>query len=158
MRNSAARSHGSTFTMPFRIPPSPFRILVLAVAACSPVTARPDFAPFPEAPSILVRAPFDRVTVFADRWLTAQGIPLLRSSPRDGYLESDWHAGVKLRCWADAAAPGQSRVTIEAAYRPRLDPSRAPRDLEVPVPSDQEGFRLAERLLAAVGDSLGVIQ
>jgi len=134
------------------------RLTALVFTACTPVTARPDFAPFPEASSILVRAPYDRVTAFADRWLAAQGIPVHRSSPRDGYLESDWHAGVKLRCWADAAAPGQSRVTVEAAYRPRLDPSRAPRDLEVPVPSDQEGSRLAERLLAAVGDSLGVIQ
>jgi len=130
----------------------------IVVAACTPATTRPDFAPFPEAQVAVVRASFERVTAVATRWLTAQGVHLAQSSPRDGYLETAWEAGVKLRCWADAAAPGQSRVTVEAAYRPMADPSRTARDLERPVPPDRDGHRLAQRLLTALSDSLGVVR
>lgn len=145
------------FSWTIRNPQSAIGVCLFA-ATCTPATTRPDFAPFPQAQVVTVRSAFDHTTTFATRWLTAQGIRVIQSSPRDGYLETAWIDGVKVRCWVDPAATGQSRVTVEAAYRPMTDPSRVARDLERPVPPDRDGYRLAERLMTALSDSLGVIQ
>ena len=87
-----------------------------------------------------------------------------QASSLDGFLETGWYDAtdssaapvrVKIRLWADPDVPGKSRVTVEAVYRPIEDPSRTPRDLEVAVPKDSAGQRLAERLLKALIDKLG---
>ena len=129
--------------------------MAVAFLACTPVTTRPAFAPFPQAQVIVVRSTPDRVTAEASDWLAGEGVKIERASPRDGYLETGWGGGVKLRCWADPAAPGTTRLTVEAAYRPAEDPSRTERDLELPVPKGRDGYRLAERLLAALSDRFG---
>jgi len=51
--------------------------------------------------------------------------------------------------------PGQTRLTVEAVYRPRYDPSRTERDLEVIVPKDHAGRALADSLMAALKKRFG---
>lgn len=138
-----------------RIPHSALRTL-LFITACTPVTTRPDFAPYPEALRAVINAPPDRVTTDAQAWLAAESIAVRHVSARDAFLETAELAGsVKLRLWADPDVPGKSRVTIEAVYRPREDPSREPRDLERPTPAGSDGQKLAQRLLAALTEKFG---
>lgn len=142
--------------------------MLLMVAACTPVTTRPPFLPAPQALVAVVDAPPPRVVPEAVGWLTNEGLRIEWSSPRDGYVETAWynlrtHSAtlgdtdpgdllntVKIRCWADPHVPGKSQVTVEAVYRPMLDPSRQERDLEVVVPQGSEGYRIAQQLVEAM--------
>jgi len=135
------------------------------LAACTPVTTRPSFAPYPEALHAVINVPPAQVTQEAGAWLTAQGTAVALASPVDGFLETRWQevtdstAGqmtARIRVWADPDVPGKSRVTVEAVYRPIEDPSRTPRDLERHCPVGSAGERLAARLLAALSEKLGV--
>jgi hypothetical protein len=139
-------------------------LVVLLGTACTPVTTRPDFAPYPEALHAVINATPARVTEEAGTWLAAHGPRVQHASPIDGFLETGWYDAtdsasapvlVKIRLWADPYVPGKSRVTVEAVYRPMEDPSRTPRDLERAVPEDSAGQRLAERLLKALSEKLG---
>lgn len=136
----------------------------MLVTACTPVTTRPAFAPYPEALHAVINAPPARVTEEAKTWLAAQGPAVQHASPIDGFLETGWYDAtdsiaapvrVKIRLWADPDVPGKARVTVEAVYRPIEDPSRTPRDVERAVPQDSAGQRLAERLLKALSEKLG---
>ena len=118
-------------SLPFRIPHSAFRI-VLLVAACSPVSLRPPFQPFPEAPAVVLDAPPLRVLGEVQSWLTDQGLHLERASVEDRFVETAWYdtrtkrsvggrgdgldprSTVKIRCWIDPDAPGKSKLTVEA--------------------------------------------
>src|SRR5260370_3426254 len=98
--------------------------VALAVCACSPVAVRPAFAPLPEALVATINAPPARVAAAAAEWLAGEGLTVVHSSPRDGYVETAWddthtkatHGGsgdgpalaatVQLRCWADPDLPG----------------------------------------------------
>ena len=160
-RNAEVGTRNRSLTQLFRVPHSAFPLLL---AACTPVTTRPSFAPYPEAVHAVINAPPARVTAEAQTWLAAQGPTVRHASPIDGFLETDWYDAtdsasapvrVKIRLWADPDVPGKSRVTVEAAYRPMEDPSRTPRDLERAVPEDSAGQRLAERLLKALSEKLG---
>ena len=162
---AAAHPHHSAF----RIPHS----ALVFLTACTPVTTRPAFLPYPEALVAVVNAPPGRVVPEATGWLTSKGMRVERSSLRDGYVEAAWFnvrsrrsstgdgdpgellPTVKLRCWVDPNVPGKSQLTVEAVYRPWLDPSRTERDLEVIAPQESEGGRLAEALLAAMKQRFG---
>jgi hypothetical protein len=129
----------------------------LVVVACTPATARPSFAPIPEALHVVINAPPARVTQFADSLLRADTIAVHVVSPRDGFLETEEFADThRLRLWADPDVPGKARVTIEAVVRPAEDPSRTPRDLERASSPGSPGHLRAEQLLAALKDKLGV--
>ena len=143
------------------------------LAACSPVTARPAFQPFPEAVVATVNAPPARVAAAAAEWLTGAGFTVIRTSPQDGYVETAWYdtltkathrgsgdmphlaATIKLRCWADPDVPGRTRLTVEPVYRPRYDPSRSERDLEAAVAAPPDGHGIAQRLLQAITKQYG---
>jgi hypothetical protein len=148
----------------FRVPRSAFALLI---AACTPATTRPSFAPYPEALHAIINARPAQVTEEAKTWLAAHGPAVQHASPLDGFLETGWYDAtdsasapvrVKIRLWADPDVPGKSRVTVEAVYRPMEDPSRTPRDLERAVSKDSAGQRLAERLLKALNEKLGTTQ
>jgi len=70
---------------------------LLFIAACTPVTTRPRFEPFPEAQVLVVRGTPQRVTAEANAWLGTERVPVAFMSPIDGYLETGWHQGAKLR-------------------------------------------------------------
>lgn len=83
--------------------------------------------------------------------LDAEKVPVRRTEPRDGWLETDWFdvktlqptsarrlgdQVVKLRAWVDPSRPNYSLITVESVYRPLADPSRDDRSLERVVPGD----------------------
>ncbi|PYP10236.1 MAG: hypothetical protein DMD59_06405 [Gemmatimonadetes bacterium] len=132
-------------------------ICALLLAACTPATTRPSFAPVPEALHAVINASPADVTQTAQALLAADSIALHFVSLRDAFLETQEFAGThRVRLWADPDVPGKTRVTIEAVYRPMADPSRTPRDLERAAPPGSPGQLRAEQLLAALKDKLGV--
>ncbi|MGH7606032.1 MAG: hypothetical protein ACREME_01725, partial [Gemmatimonadales bacterium] len=129
---------------------------MLVLAACTPVTTRPPFSPFPEALRAVINAPPARVVAHARTLLAADSVAVAFVSERDAFLETAELAGtVRLRVWADPDVPGKARVTIEAVYQPLDDPSRTRRDLERGVPAGSPGQELAQRLMAALVEQLG---
>jgi hypothetical protein len=129
----------------------------LLLGACNPRTTRPSFAPLPEAVRVVINAPPARVTAFADSLLRADTVAVSFVSVRDAFLETKPFAGThRLRLWAEPDVSGKSRVTIEAVYRPREDPSRTMRDLERASPPGSPGEQRAQLLLAALKEKLGV--
>ena len=132
-------------------------ICALLLAACTPATTRPSFAPVPEALHAVINASPADVTQTAQALLAADSIALHFVSLRDAFLETQEFAGThRVRLWADPDVPGKTRVTIEAVYRPMADPSRTPRDLERAALPGSPGQLRAEQLLAALKDKLGV--
>ncbi|HEU5260539.1 MAG TPA: hypothetical protein VFU41_03840 [Gemmatimonadales bacterium] len=156
----------------FRIPHSAFRIVVL-LAACTPITTRPNFMPDPQALEVIVLARPERVTAELPALVAAESLRVERTNVRDGYLETAWYdtrtgrshpgmsdvphrrATVKLRFWADPHVPGQTRLIVEVVYRPRYDPSRVERDMEVVVPEDHAGWALARALVEKLKQTFG---
>ncbi|OLC03584.1 MAG: hypothetical protein AUH78_18915 [Gemmatimonadetes bacterium 13_1_40CM_4_69_8] len=171
-RNSRASFAASDLTLLFRVPTSAFR-LCLVLAACTPVTTRPDFLPDPQASRVVLDARPERVTPEIAALVAAESLQVERVNVRDGYVETAWYdtrshrsfrgtrdvsdlaATVKIRCWADPYVPGQTRLTVEAVYRPRYDPSRTERDLEVIVPKTHAGHAIADSLVAALRKRFG---
>jgi hypothetical protein len=145
----------------------------LSGALPTPVSTRPDFKPDPRAPVALLDARPERVTLELQTLVPAESLDIVGLNVRDGYVETAWYdpvrhrsyrrerdipdlpVAVKIRCWADPWVPGQTRLTVEPVYRPRLDPSRTERDLEVIVPSDGAGYKIAEKLIASLKEKLG---
>src|SRR5438128_7297983 len=135
MRNRSGMSRAPTPTRTFRILHSAFRILVF-VAACTPITTRPDFRPDPRALIVILDARPERVTAALDSLVPAESLEVAHSSVRDGYVETAWYdtqahrsrhhereianlgATVKTRFWADPWVPGQTRLTIEPLFWP----------------------------------------
>lgn len=137
--------------------------LALLAVACSPVTTRPAFGPVPQATQLLVVGEPAAVTRHAAEWIAAAGVPTVRASEVDRYIETGWYSPpadssvtrpfpfrVKTRLWVNPGGAGRSLAFIETVYRPVEDPSRPSRDLEVAVPRDAGADRLAVRLLAAL--------
>src|SRR5437764_1889571 len=172
-RNSRVGVVAPDPTLLFRTPHSAFRILFF-VAACTPVTTRPDFLPDPQASRVVLDARPERVTPEIAALVAAESLRVERANVRDGYVETAWYdtrshrsfrgardvpdlaATVKIRCWADPYVPGQTRLTVEAVYRPRYDPSLPERDLEVIVPKDHPGAGIAGRVLEKLKQRVGV--
>jgi hypothetical protein len=176
MRN-ALRGRGAGSPPPAWLGRSAFRIprsaLVVVFAACSPVTTRPSFFPYPQAPSAVVDATPARIVPEAAGWLVSQGLKIEWSSPQDGYVETAWYDlrsrasvfgdasvpdllnTIKIRCWMDPNVPGKSQLTVEAVYRPMVDPSRPERDLEAIAPHGSDGDRLTTQLIEAMKQRFG---
>lgn len=148
-------------------------ILLLAFA-CDPASTRPAFLPVPQADTLLLKGAPGAVAGEAASWLTAQGITVERWSEKDSYVETAWYdttakratrgegdlarllTSVKLRCWADLGAPGQTRITVELVYRPFYDPSQPARDREVALMEKGGARAIVDSLLAALKKRLGV--
>lgn len=129
--------------------------------------------PYPQAQVAVVDAPPAQVVPEAVGWLVSQGLRVQWSSPQDGYVETAWYNvrtrqsvegqtepgdllnTVKIRCWADPNVPGKSQLTVEAVYRPLLDPSQPERDLERVVPQGSDGYRIAQQLIDAMKQKFG---
>ena len=128
------------------------RVVLVAVAsvACYPTTTRPSFTPLPSAALTEVGLAVPEATRQVALALDGNSIPVRRTEPKDGWLETDWFDAatlrptskrrlgdgvVKVRAWIDPSRPNHSNVTIETVYRPLADPSRDDRSLERLVPS-----------------------
>jgi len=176
VRSSSTGVGARVLTLPFRTPHSTLHMLLLLIAACTPVTTRPDFKPDPRALVVMLNARPERVTVALDSLLPADSLEVARFNVRDGYVESSWYdparrrsyrherdiadlpATVKIRCWADPWVPGQTRLTVEPVYRPRVDPSRTERDLEVIAPPEHGGYKVAQELIEKLKQKFGTPQ
>ena len=160
-------------TLPFRTPHFALRICLL-LAACTPITTRPDFRPDPRALVVTLDARPERITAALDSLVPAESLEVAHANVRDGYVETAWYdtqahrtrhhereitnlaATVKIRFWADPWVPGQTRLTVEPVYRPRYDPSRPERDLEVIAPKEHEGNKIAQRFVDKLKEKFGV--
>src|SRR5438874_1480478 len=152
------------------------RLSVAFLLSCTPITTRPDFRPDPRALVVILDARPERVTAALDSLVPAESLEVAHSNVRDGYVETAWHdtqarrprhhereignlaATVKIRFWADPWVPGQTRLTVEPVYRPRSDPSRPERDLEVITPPEHGGYKVAEELIEKLKQKLGTPQ
>lgn len=141
--------------------------------ACTPVTTRPAFRPDPRALVVLLNARPERITAELATLVAAESLEVLRASVVDGYVETAWYdtaaqrsvrddrpiadfaATVKIRFWADPYVPGQTRLTVEPVYRPRADPSRPERDVELIVTTGTAGYRIAQRFVAKLTERFG---
>src|SRR6266498_2407861 len=146
---------------------------VFLLFACTPVTTRPDFFPDSQAPAVTLMARPERVTAELPSLVAAESLLVERTNVRDGYLETAWYdtrtgrsrrgtgdvsdlaASVKIRFWADPYVPGQTRLTVEVVRRPRYDPSRTERDMEVVVEKEHPGRAIAEKLMEKLKDKFG---
>lgn len=144
------------------------------ILSCTPVTTRPPFFPDPRAPVLILNARPEPVTIGIDSLVRAESLEVAHVNVRDGYVETAWYdtnthrsahheheihdlgATVKLRFWADPYVPGQTRLTVEPVYRPRIDPSRRERDLEVILSKDDEGYKIAMKLVESLKKRFGV--
>lgn len=152
----------------------PAVVLVILTLGCDPATSRPSFLPIPQADTLLLRGAPGQIASEVASWLTAQGVTVERWNQRDAYVETSWYdttakravrgegdlnrllTSVKVRCWADPGPPGQTRITVEAVYRPFYDPSQPARHREVPLPPGSGGRGIVERLMADLNKRLGV--
>lgn len=122
----------------------------LLAAACYPATTRPDVTPMPDAARVEVELFVPQATRALALALDADSIPVRRTEPDDGWLESEWMdavslqpvAGrplgvgtVKVRAFVEPGQPNHSVIIVETVYRPVVDPSRPERDLERQVPA-----------------------
>jgi hypothetical protein len=125
--------------------------LLLVAAACYPTTTRPAISPLPGGQIAELALAVPAATRALALALDSTGIPVRRTEPKDGWLESEWFdAGtlkpvtgrilgtnaVKVRAWIDPSKPDHVRITVETAWRPMVDPSRDPRTLERQTPAD----------------------
>ncbi|HUK20608.1 MAG TPA: hypothetical protein VLV45_03520 [Gemmatimonadales bacterium] len=159
----------------FRVPGSGFRVLeILLLTSCSPATTRPDFFPYPQAPKQLLGARRERIVPALVEFITVDSLRIQRASALDGYVETEWYDmqqhrsyartsavpdlahTIKLRCWVDPYVPGQSILTVEAVYRPRVDPSRIERELEIPLSPDHPGYQYVEAVLNRARERFGL--
>jgi hypothetical protein len=158
----------------FRNSKSAIRNAVLLLASCTPITTRPPFFPDRRAPVVTLNARPEPVTVGIDSLVRAESLEVAHVNVRDGYVETAWYdtkthrsahhereihdldATVKLRFWADPWVPGQTRLTVEPVYRPRFDPSKTERDLEVILSKDDEGYKIAMSLVEKLKKRFGV--
>jgi hypothetical protein len=149
------------------------RAVVMALAACNPASSRPALAPYPEDLSILLGGPVSYITSEAGGWFESQGIHTEWISAEDGYVETTWYntdthqstsgtgdigtlqTTFKVRVWVDPDAPGKSKMTVEAVYRPSVDPSRTERDLERSAPPGSGGAVLVQRLVDEMQKKFG---
>src|SRR5437899_3103318 len=111
--------------------------------------------------------PAARVSPEIAALVTAESLQVERMNVPDGYVETVWYdtqsrrsfrgtgdvpdlaATVKIRCWADPYVPGQTHLTVETVSRPRYDPSRTERALEVAVPKTHAGHTIADSPVTA---------
>jgi hypothetical protein len=110
---------------------------VCLAAACFPTTTRPHTAEI----ELFVPAATRALAVALD----TDSLPVSRTEPDDGWLETPWFDAatlqpttarvvgtdvVKIRAFVEPGRANHSIITIEAVYRPLLDPSRDGRELE----------------------------
>ena len=135
---------------------------LVLVLACDPGFSRPRLTPLPESPHAEVRGDVANVTTRIAAALEAEGIPVARVEPGDGWLRTAWLdsatfrpvastsrglGAVRIRGWIDPASFGESRVTLEGVWRPLADPSLPERELERALPA---GHPAAVRLQRAL--------
>lgn len=138
-------------------------LVTATLLGCYPTTTRPAFLPEPGAQITELELGIPEATRALAIALDADSIPVHRTEPKDGWLETDWFdtttmqptgarrlglGVVKVRAWVDPSRPNYSNVTIETVYRPFADPSVPERELESLVPINH---RVAAKIVVLMG-------
>ncbi|HKI96481.1 MAG TPA: hypothetical protein VJ992_14425 [Gemmatimonadales bacterium] len=146
--------------------------IALASACAGVGGVRPTFAPLSNAVVDTVNGNPTPVIIAVSAQVTANGLQIAWSSPREGYLETGWYdtdsrqpvsgpgpqnntSVVRLRFWADSLLGNRTQLTAEAVYERILDPSRPERDLEEMVPPGHPGRVLLDGIIRGVQDRSG---
>lgn len=148
----------------------PWAVVFLGLVGCYPSTTRPSFTPVPDAAVVeweLFVPEAMRTLALA---LDADSIPVTRTEPADGWLETSWFDArtlkptkrrplgeevVRLRAWAEPSRPNHSAITVELVYRPLADPSREGRTLERQVNATHPVAQRVAALLARLTKTHG---
>ena len=144
---------------------------VCAVAVCAAGGIRPSYAPFPQAIVDTVKADPPAVIQEAVTRLQAEAMQPQWTSPKEGYLETQWFdvvsraSGVADRgnpdrviligLFVDSIGPSLSKVVAECVYKRTTDPSVQPRDQEMMVPPGHAGDRILRQVLAGLHERFG---
>jgi hypothetical protein len=139
--------------------------------ACGAVNERPYLTPLPNAIVDTLHVLPSALITEIEALVTSEGLVVLRSSPREGYLETKWydteagraggertrdpHSIVRLRFFASSIGEELTEVAAEAVMRHTLDPSLPERENERMVPMDHPGALLLNRVLAALDERFG---
>lgn len=125
--------------------------VVCLAAACFPTTTRPHLTLVPEALTAEIELFVPAATRALAVALDTDSLPVSRTEPDDGWLETPWFDAatlqpttarvvgtdvVKIRAFVEPGRANHSIITIEAVYRPLLDPSRDGRELERHLPAE----------------------
>jgi hypothetical protein len=145
-------------------------VAVLA-AACAAGGIRPSYQPFPDARVDTINALPAAVIQEAVVQANAQQMRGAWESAEEGFFETQWfnvmtqESGVTdrsnpdriilLRFWADSLEGGKSKLTTEAIYQSRTDPSVPQRDREMSVPPGHAADRLRAQVIDAIKDRFG---
>lgn len=124
-------------------------LAALAAMACYPTTTRPHLTPLPDAITAELELFVPAATRALAVALDTDSIPVSRTEPDDGWLETPWFDAttlqptdarvlgpdvVKVRAFVEPGRPNHAVITVETVYRPLADPSREGRALERHVP------------------------
>ena len=139
---------------------------LLAAAACTAVTVRPNLRPLPGAVVDTLPGGPDSLVDRLATAVAALGLHVRRHSAAEGYIETDWYdldarrvrgadhfasdRVIKLRAWVDALPPDETVVVLEAVYQISTDPSQPARELEVIVPAGHPADSLVQQLLGTL--------
>lgn len=138
-------------------------ILSALLAGCYPTTTRPDLTPRPDAPRFEVELDVVEATRMLALELDTDSIPVSRTEPLDGWLETEWFDAttlqpatgwcvgpgvVKLRAFVDPGRANHSMITIEVVERLLVNPALPERELERQVDA---GAPIRLRVARAVG-------
>src|SRR5882762_11959072 len=89
-RKKRGRSRAAIAALMFHVPRSAFGVC-LVVAACTPITTRPDFRPDPRALVVTLDARPERITAALDSLVPAESLEVAHANVRDGYVETAWY-------------------------------------------------------------------
>lgn len=135
---------------------------LMLLAGCYPATTRPDLVPVPDAVRLEVELFVPQATRALALELDTDSVPVRRTEPDDGWLETDWIDAatlqptrrrpvgidvVKVRAFVEPGRPNHSVIYVETVYRRVVDPARPARELELQVPV---GHPVAVRVARAV--------
>jgi hypothetical protein len=145
-------------------------LVVAILAACDPMTTRPDLVPFPESRTIEVELERPLAIARLRDALVADTFPIAKMDTYDAWLETPWFdrgtlqpaapgtlgiGTVKLRAFAEPSRPGHALLVIELSWRPMADPSVPARELERPVPADDLIAKRVNALLDRLAGEIG---
>lgn len=145
-------------------------ILCVALAACYPTTTRPHLVPVPEALTAEIELRVPAATRALAVALDTDSIPVSRTEPEDGWLETPWFDAatlqpttarilgpnvVKVRAIIAPGRPNHAILTIEVVHRPLADPSQDGRALERHVSGEHPVANRVRMVVEALKVSYG---
>lgn len=144
--------------------------LLALATACHPTTTRPDLLPVPDASRLEVELFVPEATRALALALDVDSIPVSRTEPDDGWLETGWFDAnslapvegrplgldaVRVRAFIDPARPNHSLIQVEVVYRAVANPARPARDLEAMVPTGHPVRERVRRALSRLQEAYG---